>query len=429
MHAEIIAIGDEITSGQTLDTNSRWLSGRLEELGVRVLYHTTVGDELEPSAAVFRQAIERSDIVIATGGLGPTADDLTREALAQAVGRELVMYPEALEHIRSLFARRNREMPKQNELQAFFPAGSRMIVNANGTAPGIDLEIPREGREPCRFFALPGVPAEMRELWDSHLLGEIAKLAGGLRKIVRRKINCFGAGESQIEAMLPDLIRRGRSPTVGITASNATISLRIAAEGATEDECNALIEPVLKTIRDCLGLLVFGEGDDELQHAVVHLLLEKRQTLTVVEGATGGLVSQWLSDVPGAEKCFHGGLVVTSAQNAGPVFRMEIASRGFITGEDESSPFAFMAAQMPRGPASSDWTLLVSDPPDGVFDDAAVAAPSPKEAKEGLTIHLFNHHTGNIKTKNVPYGFSPALRKIYFAKQALNFLRLVVMCQ
>ena len=158
MNAEILAIGDEITGGQLLDTNSQWLSQRLGELGVRVLYHSTVGDELQPCIDVFRRAIQRADIVISTGGLGPTADDLTREALAAATDRPLVMVPEALEHIRQLFARRKREMPKSNELQAFFPEGSRVVPNPNGTAPGIDLDVPRSGRRPlagsspCRAF-------------------------------------------------------------------------------------------------------------------------------------------------------------------------------------------------------------------------------------------------------------------------------------
>ena len=149
MHAEIIAIGDEITSGQLLDTNTQWLSQRLEEIGIRVLYHTTVGDELDPAAAVFRQAIDRADVVVATGGLGPTADDLTREAIAKAVGRELVVDAKALEHIRGMFARRLRQMPKHNEQQARFPAGSRMVRNPNGTAPGIDLE--RDGLGQARI--------------------------------------------------------------------------------------------------------------------------------------------------------------------------------------------------------------------------------------------------------------------------------------
>ena len=275
MHAEIIAIGDEIVSGGHLDTNSSWLSLRLEELGVRVLYHSTVGDELAACEDVFRKAIERADIVVSTGGLGPTADDLTREALARAAGVELVLYPQALEHIRALFARRKRGMPRQNEIQAMFPAGSRMIDNPHGTAPGIDLEIPRPeiskgtvpfsptiasqrrpgelGQPPCRFFALPGVPAEMIEMWNATLAAAIGALAAGEKVIRRRKINCFGAGESQVEAMLPDLIRRGRAPTVGITASKTTISLRITAEAASEEECNALIEPTAATIKQCLG--------------------------------------------------------------------------------------------------------------------------------------------------------------------------------
>ncbi len=212
MHAEIIAIGDEIVSGEHLDTNSPWLSRRLEELGVRVLYHTTVGDELAACEEIFRRAIDRADIVISSGGLGPTADDLTRGALAASAGRELVLYPQALEHIRALFARRKREMPRQNEIQAMFPAGSRMIGNPHGTAPGIDLEVSRPGKGSCRFFALPGVPAEMMEMWKATLAAEIGALAAGQKVIRRRKINCFGAGESQIEAMLPDLIRRGARP-------------------------------------------------------------------------------------------------------------------------------------------------------------------------------------------------------------------------
>jgi nicotinamide-nucleotide amidase len=381
----------------------------LEELGVRVLYHTTVGDELEPGVAIFRQAVERADIIIATGGLGPTADDLTREVLAKAAGRELVLYPEALEQIRSLFARRNREMPKQNELQAMFPAGSRMIVNANGTAPGIDLEIPRQSGNSCRFFALPGVPAEMRELWDSYLRQEIAKLAGNTKKIVRRKINCFGAGESQLESMLPDMIRRGRKPTVGITASNATISLRIDAEGSTEEECHRLIEPTVQTIRECLGDLIFGEGDEELQLAVVKLLKEKSQTLAVVECGTGGLVTQWLSDAGGSNDRFLGGMVypnlVALRRN------IPLAPNNFDE-KDQIKKFVHDTRRM----INVDWLLFMGD-----FSD--------RDQSESMRVHLTIGNDEAFKMHTLTQGIHPALQKIYVAKQALNMARLVILRQ
>ena len=176
MNAEVISIGDELTSGQRLDTNSQWLSQRLGDLGVRVLYHTTVADDLAANVAVFRQAIARADFVVATGGLGPTADDLTRDAVAAALGVELVLDTSSLEHIRGLFARHKREMPERNRLQAMFPAGSRAIFNPRGTAPGIWVEAPRPAGGVCRLFALPGVPAEMFEMFRETVAPAIAPL-------------------------------------------------------------------------------------------------------------------------------------------------------------------------------------------------------------------------------------------------------------
>ncbi|HPP53733.1 MAG TPA: competence/damage-inducible protein A, partial [Thermoguttaceae bacterium] len=200
--AEIVVSGDEITSGQILDTNSQWLSQRLEELGVRVLYHTSVGDEIDAIAGVVRQAVGRSDIVLVTGGLGPTPADVTREAIAQAVGRKLVLNEEALASIRQLFARRQRPMPPRNEKQAMIPEGARAVPNLNGTAPGIDLEVRRPDGKTCRLFALPGVPAEMREMWTHQVLGRLRQAGVGTRLILRRRLHAFGAGESQIVAML-----------------------------------------------------------------------------------------------------------------------------------------------------------------------------------------------------------------------------------
>src|SRR5688572_751903 len=197
MRAEIISIGDELTTGQRLDTNSQWLSQRLNELGVQVLFHTTVADDLDANIAAFRQAVDRVDVVIATGGLGPTADDLTREVLARLTGTELVLNESALEHIRSLFARRHRDMPERNVVQAYFPAGSTVIDNPNGTAPGISIAVNRStGGGAAQVYALPGVPAEMIEMWKTSVAPDLVRLGAGQRIIRHRAIRCFGIGES-----------------------------------------------------------------------------------------------------------------------------------------------------------------------------------------------------------------------------------------
>ena len=276
MIAEIISIGDELTSGQRLDTNSQWLSQQLGDLGIQVLYHTTVADDLEANVHVFQTAANRADIVVASGGLGPTADDLTRDALARAAGVSLVLDEPSLAHIRSLFARHNREMPERNRLQAMFPTGARPIPNACGTAPGIDLIVSRAGAGQSRVFALPGVPVEMFEMFAAWVAPAVAGMQPEQRIIRHRRIKCFGAGESQVEQMLPDLIRRGRQPAVGITVHAATITLRITAEGRTAEECYAAMQPTADTIHECLGNLVFGEEDDELEDVVVQLLAERR---------------------------------------------------------------------------------------------------------------------------------------------------------
>jgi nicotinamide-nucleotide amidase len=296
MNAEIISIGDELTSGQRLDTNSQWLAQQLGDLGIRTLVHTTVGDDLAANVAVFRAAIERADFVVATGGLGPTADDLTRQALADTLGVELVFDEAQLEHIRSLFERRRRTMPPQNRLQAMFPAGSRPIPNPEGTAPGIEMEIARANRVPCRVYALPGVPAEMKAMWFASVAPAIRTALPATRVICHRRIKCYGVGESHLEAMLPDLIVRGRTPLVGITVSGATITLRITAEGATDEECLKSMAPTIATIRSSLGEIVFGEEDDELEDVVVRMLRERRITVGSLEFGSAGLLAQWLID-------------------------------------------------------------------------------------------------------------------------------------
>ena len=314
MRAEIIAIGDELANGERLDTNSQWLSQRLSDLGIRALFHTTVGDDLAANVQVFRVAAERADLVIATGGLGPTADDLTREAVASAFDAPLQRDLEVLEQIRALFRRRGREMPERNSVQADFPTGSQVVPNPHGSAPGFWLTRTRSNRSSADIIALPGVPAEMKQMWHETIEAELLRRQGDQRTIIRHKtLHCFGAGESDIEAMLPDLIRRGRSPVVGITASRATITLRISAQGANEQECEALMAPTAQTIRNSLGSLVFGEDGQTLEQVVIQTLRQRGESVAVFDAVSGGRILQWLRDCDDSGDCFVGGTLLSSA--------------------------------------------------------------------------------------------------------------------
>jgi nicotinamide-nucleotide amidase len=387
MRAEIISIGDELTTGQRLDTNSQWVAERLLEIGVPVAFHTTVGDRLADNVLVFRQACERADIVVATGGLGPTADDLTRHALAAVAGVPLVQDDASLAHIQALFARRKREMPATNLIQAQFPQGSRPIHNPHGSAPGIDIEIPRAIGRPARVFALPGVPAEMKEMWVATVRPAIQAYTGVTKVIAHHRIKCFGVGESDLEAMLPDVIARDRYPLVGITVHQATITLRITAEGESVEAARAAMEPTIATIRACLGDLIFGEEDEELQHVVVRLLREQKKTLLVDEWATRGLLSKWLAE-----------------SNSEGVLRM-----GLVHGDASWWRDEFREIKT----SNVDYHLLIGP--------ATEADSDTRQA--GSFVVILSSAAMNIR-KEFSFAGHPDILRPRAAKQALNLLRL-----
>jgi len=406
MLAEVISIGDELTSGQRLDTNSQWLSQQLGDLGIGVLFHTTVGDDLEANIAVFRAAIERADVVVCSGGLGPTADDLTRDALAAAAGVELHEEAAAMEHIQNLFARRKRPMPERNKLQALFPRGSNIVPNPEGTAPGIDLTIPRPGRSPSRVFALPGVPAEMKTMWSATVRPALAATQPTPRVICHRRIKCFGVGESDLEAMLPDMIRRKREPLVGITVHAATITLRITASGPDEATCRAEMEPTADEIRSHLGVLVFGEEDDELEHAVLRLLHERGKTLAVAEWATDGLVSHWLAEASPDNRNFLAGSVVHDLTGLKSVF--SISENALSPANEEA---AISMAEAIRHATGADYGLGIAAFPGG--DDGM--------------LHIALASDQNTRSKAFPVATHPSIKKLRSAKLALNMVRLALL--
>lgn len=346
--AEVVAIGDEMTSGARLDTNTQWLSRRLGELGVSVAFHSTVGDTLDHNVDVFRVACARADIVVSTGGLGPTRDDLTRDALSELTGQPLELRDDALEHITGLFAKRKREMPERNRIQAMFPRESEQIYNPQGTAPGIDLLVRRPDGRPSRVFALPGVPAEMKRMFDDTVAPRILNLAGGATCIRHHVMKFFGTGESDMEHRLGEMIARDREPRVGITVSTATISLRITARGESNEACDASIRRTREEILQRVPEFYFGDGEDfEQYHAIDRQLRQQGESMIAVELGYAAPLGDWFASL-GSTPAYRGGVSLATLDDLSNLFDCE--------GEQE-------ALRRAKARFKADWVLLVDQYP------------------------------------------------------------------
>jgi nicotinamide-nucleotide amidase len=410
MNAVILSIGTELTTGQCVDTNSAWLSAALTRFGGCVVRHVTIGDDLDHVRQAIREALASAEIIIATGGLGPTVDDLTRQAIAEAVRQPLEENAEALAQIRAMFERWQRPWHDTNRVQAMIPHGCMMIRNDRGTAPGIWYHTER-----VDLFALPGVPGEMKAMFAA-AIAPVIEARSGAARAVEARLPCYGISEAKLGELIQDLMARGRNPLVGTTASGGVISVRLVAHGRDEAEAKRLLACDVSEVRRRLGAAVFGEGDDTLEAVVGRMLRERGLTVATAESCTGGLLAKRLTDVPGSSAYFLRGYVTYSNEAKTNLLGVSpdlIASKGAASEE-----VAGAMATGCRAAAGSDLAI-------GITGIAGPSGGQPPEKPVGL-VYLGLADAGGVEVKRMLFGEHLVRSEIRdrSCKTALNLLRL-----
>ena len=308
MKGEIIAVGTELLLGNIVNTNAQYLSQKLADLGIDVYYHVVVGDNLKRLTETIKTSLERSDIVITSGGLGPTADDITKEGAAQAMGLKLLPDEESIERIKKIFITTGRIMTENNIKQGYIPEGTVVLENNNGTAPGVLIE--KEGKI---VIMLPGPPKELYPMFESKVLPYLkSKTDSTIRSKVLRVI---GVGESAVEHMLKDIFDSQANPTIAPYAKDGEVHLRITAKTGIPEEADSLIAEMEQKVRAILDDNIYGCNEETLEEAVLKLLQKKNLTISLAESCTGGLVASRLTDIPGASASLISGVVSYSNES------------------------------------------------------------------------------------------------------------------
>jgi nicotinamide-nucleotide amidase len=313
MKAAILTIGDELTCGYQLDTNAQFIARHLTTLPADIVLHMSVGDDVDAIRAALRVALRAVDVLIVAGGLGPTEDDLTRQAIAAHFGVALVENPQALAHIQERFTHRDLEMPKNNRTQAHVPAGSQIIHNSRGTAAGFYLRL--KGNR--HLFATPGVPYEMEGMLSDYIVPRLQEVVGAGTCVRRAFVRVYGLPESEINQRIRPMLDRARNPLLGLLPDRGTITIEIVATGKAAEESEALIDADMAALRTELGDAIISEDGRELPEVVSALLTERAMTIAVAELGTGGLVAARITEISGAERWFKGATIVTDSDGLG----------------------------------------------------------------------------------------------------------------
>src|SRR6266852_6092910 len=350
--AEIIAIGSELLAPDRTDTNSLWLTEKLNQIGIEVKLKTIVGDDDARLEEAIRDAVRRSRVVITTGGLGPTEDDITRKVAARALGRRLLLDEDVLAWIRRRFASFGRTMPERNSRQAMVIDGSEVLENPNGTAPGLFLE-----HEKTSVVLLPGPPREMRPMFDRLVLPKLAAKAGDLR-VMRRVLRVAGMGESAVDELIAPVYMQYENPSTTILFNQTEIEIQLTASAKTEREAETLIDRLTEQLEERLGKAIFSFRGETMEEVVGLKLSVGRYTLAVAESCTGGLIAQRLTDVPGSSKYFVEGVVAYS--NEAKTRALDVKPKLLLEHGAVSAEVAEAMAQGIRKRSKTDFGLSVT---------------------------------------------------------------------
>jgi nicotinamide-nucleotide amidase len=354
-------------------------------------------------------------VIIVSGGLGPTLDDLTRHAIAELAGVPLVLHEPSLVRIQEMFRTRGRVMPDRNRIQAEFPAGAEVLENPIGTAPGIWLELPRANREPCRIAALPGVPSELKRMFVDQVVPRLPATGVVIRHHV---INCYGCGESQAEELLGDLTARGRDPEIGITAHEATISLRIQAMATNEELCRKKIEAAAGEVRERLGRFVFGVEDEELQDVVLAGLTRRHETLSTIDcGSRGWLANALMSVSPKTVGALKGSLTFANAKDSLQWLAKDAALLAKDAAGALDPPDVELLATACRNQFGTTWAMAIGELPDVHGDELALGSWRSEIALAGPP---------GVRKVSMALGGNPAILSARLGKTATDLLRLEI---
>jgi nicotinamide-nucleotide amidase len=405
--ASIISIGNEVLSGQTVDTNASYLSGKLLSIGIPVVSSYTTGDDIDSIVRMLNLASGDADVVLITGGLGPTDDDVTRQALAKFLGSELQLQSELLEKIQNIFTRREQPMPQKNKIQAYIPAGAKAIENNLGTAPGIRAE--SKGK---LFFALPGVPFEMKEMFEKSVFAELKKFASK-QAVVVLKLKCFGAGESVIAEKLGDLMQRRRNPLINCTVQYGVITLHIIATAEDKGKAQRMAKKDEKTLRNILGELIYGTGEQTLAEVVGAKLAQQKKTIAIAESCTGGTLAKLLTDIPGASRYFTYGWVTYS--DIAKITELGVKADLIEKDGAVSYRIAEAMAQGARKRAGADFAIGIT----------GIAGPAGgNEQKPIGLVYISVDCDSGCETKRFIFPYGRDFIRLQAAQTALNMLRL-----